>query len=59
MEKFFNDAVIGNQNIVASYTKKGELIRIFYPNRDYKQILDFFHVGLKVNDSNIKKTSGY
>ena len=53
MEKFFNDAVIGNQNIVASYTKNGELIRIFYPNMDYKQILDFFHVGLKVNDSNI------
>ena len=53
MEKYFNDAVIGNQNIVASFTKNGELIRIFYPNRDYKQILDFFHVGLKVNDSNI------
>ena len=53
MEKYFNDAVIGNQSIIASYTKNGELIRIFYPNRDYKQILDFFHVGLKVNDSNI------
>lgn len=53
MEKYFNDAVIGNQNIVASYTKNGELIRIFYPNRDYKQILDFFHVGLKINDSGI------
>ena len=53
MEKYFNDAIIGNQSIIASYTKKGELIRIFYPNRDYKQILDFFHIGLKVNDSGI------
>ena len=53
MEKYFNDAVIGNKSIVASYTKNGELIRIFYPNRDYKQILDFFHVGLKINDSGI------
>ena len=53
MEKYFNDAVIGNQSIVASYTKNGELIRIFYPNRDYKQILDFFHTGLKINDSRL------
>ena len=53
MEKYFNDAIIGNQNIVASYTKHGEILRIFYPNRDYKQILDFFHTGLKINDSRI------
>ena len=53
MEKYFNDAVIGNQNIVASYTKNGEMLRIFYPNRDYKQILDFFHTGLKINDSRL------
>ncbi len=53
MDKYFNDAVIGNQNVVASYTKQGELLRIFYPNRDYKQIVDFFHVGLKINDSGI------
>lgn len=53
MEKYYNDAIIGNQNIVASYTKKGEILRIFYPNRDYKQIIDFFHVGLKINDSRL------
>ena len=53
MEKYYNDAIIGNTNIVASYTKKGELIRIYYPNRDYKQMVDFFHVGLKINDSRI------
>lgn len=53
MEKYYNDAVIGNTNIVASYTEKGELIRLYYPNRDYKQIIDMFHIGLKINDSRI------
>ena len=53
MDKYYNDAIIGNQNIVASYTKNGEILRIFYPNRDYKQMIDFFHVGLKINDSGI------
>lgn len=37
MEKYFNDAIIGNQNIIASFTKHGEMIRLLYPNRDYKQ----------------------
>ena len=53
MEKYFNDVIIGNQNILASYTKNGEILRIFYPNRDYKQILDFLHTGLKINDSRL------
>ena len=53
MEKYFIDAVIGNKNITASYTKKGELIRLFYPITDYRQFIDFFHTGLKVNDSGI------
>ena len=53
MEKYFNEAIIGNEKMIASYTKKGELLRILYPNRDYKQFIDSFHVGLKINDSNI------
>lgn len=53
MEKYFNDAVIGNQNITASYSKKGELLRLLYPNTDCRQIIDFYHVGLKINDSGI------
>ncbi len=51
MEKYYNDAIIGNKEMVASYTKKGELIRLFYPSTDYRQFVDFFHVGLKINDS--------
>ena len=51
MEKYFNDAIIGNEKITASYTKKGELLRFFYPTTDYKQFIDFFHTGVKINDS--------
>ena len=53
MEKYYNDAIIGNKEIIASFTKKGELIRTFYPNTDYRQFVDFFHTGVKVNDSNM------
>jgi len=53
MEKYYNDAIIGNKEIVATLTKQGELIRILYPARDFRQFLDFFHTGIKVNDSNL------
>lgn len=53
MEKFFNNAIIGNKKIVASCTDKGELQRFCYPSIDGKQFIDYFHIGLKINDSNI------
>ena len=53
MEKYYNDAIIGNKEITASYSKKGELLRVFYPNTDYRQFVDFFHTGVKINDSNM------
>ena len=53
MKKYYNDAFIGNRNITASFTKYGELLRLYYPLRDYRQYSDFFHIGLKINDSNI------
>lgn len=53
MNKYFNDAVIGNETIKATYTKNGELLRLYYPTIDYRQFVDFFNVGIKVNDSNI------
>ena len=49
--KYFNDAIIGNKNMVASFTSKGELLRLFYPQCDYKQFVDFLDVGVKINDS--------
>jgi len=49
--KYFNDGIIGNQNLKASFTKKGELIRLLYDSADYRQFIDTFHTGIKVNDS--------
>ncbi len=53
MNKYFNDAIIGNNKIRAGLTKKGELIRLFYPNIDFKQFIEEFKVGVKVNDSGL------
>lgn len=53
MDKFFNRAIIGNKKIVASFTEKGELQRFCYPVIDGRQFIDMFHVGLKINDSNL------
>lgn len=53
MNKYFNDAIIGNNKIRVGLTKKGELIRLFYPNIDFKQFVNEFSVGVKVNDSNL------
>ena len=52
-KKYFNDAIIGNKNIRATFSKKGELLRAYCPNVDFKQFIDFFHVGMKINDSAI------
>ena len=51
--KFFNDAVIGNKNVRTTFSSTGELLRAYYPSVDFKQFVDFFHVGMKVNDSAI------
>ena len=52
-QKHFNDAIIGNKDIRATFSSKGELLRLYYPNSDFKQFIDFFQMGVKVNDSAI------
>ena len=49
--KYFNDAIIGNKNLKATFSKKGELLRLYYPNIDFRQFINEFVVGIKVNDS--------
>jgi oligosaccharide amylase len=51
--KYLNDAIIGNKKIVASYTKKGELLRLYYPAPDNRQFIDYCYAGLKINDSGL------
>lgn len=50
-KKYFNDGIIGNKDITASFTKTGELLRLCYPSPDYKQYIENLQTGLKVNDS--------
>ena len=52
-QKYYNDAIIGNKNIRATFSKKGELLRLYYPSVDFKQFIDFYRVGVKINDSGI------
>ena len=53
MEKYLNEAIIGNKSLLATYTLKGELQRLYSPNRDIRQFIEFNHVGVKINDSGI------
>ena len=49
--KYFNDAIIGNKKMTVSFSKNGELLRLFNQAPDYKQFFEFFHTGVKINDS--------
>jgi len=53
INKYYNDAIIGNKKIIASYTEKGELQRLCYPEVDGRQFIDYFQTGVKINDSNL------
>ena len=53
MEKYLNEAIIGNKNMLATFSYKGEMLRLSYPNRDNRQYLKYFHTGVKINDSDL------
>ncbi len=53
MEKYFNEALIGNKEILVTYTKHGEIQRMYYPAKDNRQYISFYHTGVKVNDSDL------
>ena len=53
MEKYLNEAIIGNKNMLVTFSSKGEMLRLSYPNKDNRQYLNFFHTGVKVNDSSL------
>lgn len=43
--------LFGNGNIVATFTKTGELLRFFYPQSDFRQFIDWMRISVKINDS--------
>lgn len=51
--KYLNEAIIGNKNVLATFTEKGELQRLYFPSRDNKQYINFFHTGVKINNSDL------
>ena len=53
--KYYNDAIVGNKNMRVTFSKTGELLRLYYPRVDFKQFIDSYLVGVKVNDSNLIK----
>jgi|LSQX01.2.fsa_nt_gb oligosaccharide amylase len=48
LKTYFNEAVIGNSNILACLDKRGELIRFFWPHIDYPQHIDIFKIGVSL-----------
>lgn len=46
MSKYFNNAIIGNSKILCTLSDKGEILRLYYPNIDYFQLIDTFRLGI-------------
>ena len=53
MNKYLNEAIIGNKNMLVTVSSKGEIQRMYYPSKDNKQYINFYHIGVKVNDSDL------
>ena len=51
--KYLNEAIIGNQQILATFTGKGELQRLYFPNKDNRQYISFYHTGVQINESDL------
>ena len=52
-DKYLNEAIIGNKNMLATYTGNGELQRLYFPSKDNRQYINFFHTGVKLNQSDL------
>ena len=49
--KYLNEAIIGNRSMLATFTEKGELQRLYFPCKDNRQYRDYYHTGVKINGS--------
>ena len=41
MKTYQNDAIIGNKELRVGLTKQGEIVRVCYPNIDFRQYTDY------------------
>lgn len=51
--KYLNEAIIGNKNMIGTYTEKGEMQRLYFPSKDNRQYINYFHTGVTVNNSDL------
>lgn len=51
--KYFNDAIYGNDTITASLNRQGKLLRVFYPTPNFKQLIENVEYAFKINDQSI------
>jgi len=51
--KYLNEAIIGNKTMLATFTSRGEMQRIYFPSKDNRQYINFFHTGVKINSSDL------
>ena len=51
--KYLNEAIIGNKKMIATFTSKGEMQRVYFPSKDNKQYVKYFHTGVKINESDL------
>lgn len=51
MSKYFNNAIIGNSKILCTLSDKAEILRLYYPNIDYFQLIDTHNVGILTDDN--------
>lgn len=50
IKTYYNNGIIGNSKILGCLTDKGELIRLYWPNIDYQQLIDKFNCGIFFTD---------
>ena len=51
--KYFNDAIYGNDKITASLNRTGKLLRVFYPSPNFKQLIEYIDFSFKINNQTI------
>ncbi len=51
--KYFNDVILGNDEIVMTLNKKGKLLRLFYPTPDFRQFFSDVSVLFQINDQEL------
>ena len=52
-DKYLNEAIVGNKNMIATFTGKGELQRLYFPTVERCVYINFFRTGVKLNQSDL------